>query len=178
MAEAVTVARPYAEAVYRLAVVKNALVEWSGMLRDATDIAENEDVKALIGNPVVTSRQLGDLLLEIGKASLNEDGRKFLALLAENNRVNVLPQIRDLFEQLKARHDGVLEADIVSAFEIDSNQLQKLISALEQKFKRKVEANITVNPELIGGVIVEIGDEIFDASVRGKLEAMANALKS
>ena len=178
MAEAVTVARPYADAVYKLAVAKDALAEWSGMLRDAADIAENENIKALIGNPVVTSRQLGELLLEIGKTRFNEDGRKFLIMLAENNRVNVLPQIQYLFEQLKARHDGVLEANIVSAFEISSNQLRKLISALEQKFKRKVEANVTVDPELIGGVVVEIGDEIFDASVRGKLEAMANALKS
>ncbi len=178
MAEAVTVARPYADAIYKLAVAENALVEWSRMLHDAADIAENENVKALIGNPVVTSRQLGELLLEIGKTSFNEDGRKFLIMLAENNRINVLPQIRYLFEQLKAQHDGVLEANIASAFEISGNQLKKLISALEQKFKRKVEANVTVDPELIGGVIVEIGDEIFDASVRGKLEAMANALKS
>ncbi|MBX3630875.1 MAG: F0F1 ATP synthase subunit delta [Nitrosomonas sp.] len=178
MAEAVTVARPYADAVYKLAVIRNALVEWSEMLRDAADIAENENVKALIGNPIVTSRQLGELLLEIGKNKFNEDGRKFLLMLAENGRVGLLPQIRYLFERLKAQHDGVLEANIVSAFEISNSQLEKLVGTLEQKFKRKVEAKVTVNPELIGGVIVEIGDEVFDASVRGKLEAMTNALKS
>lgn len=178
MAEAVTVARPYADAVYRLAVAKNALVEWSEMLRDATDITDDENVKALIGNPIVTSRQLSELLLEIGKKQFNEDGRKFLRILAENGRVGLLPQIRYLFEQLKAQHDGVLEANIVSAFEISSNQLKKMIGALEQKFKHRVEAKVQIDPGLIGGVIVEIGDEIFDASVRGKLEAMANALKS
>jgi F-type H+-transporting ATPase subunit delta len=178
MAEAVTVARPYADAVFKLAVARDALVQWSEMLRDAADITENESIQALIGNPVVTSQQLGELLLEIGKKQFNEDGRKFLRILAENGRVGLLPQIRYLFEQLKAQHDGVLEANIVSAFEVSSNQLKKLIGALEQKFKRKVEATVRVDPGLIGGVIVEIGDEIFDASVRGKLEAMANALKS
>lgn len=178
MAEAVTVARPYADAVYKLAVAKNALTEWSEMLRDATDIADDENVKALIGNPIVTSQQLSELLLEIGKKQFNEDGRKFLRILVENGRVGLLPQIRYLFEQLKAQHDGVLEANILSAFEINSNQLKKMIGALEQKFKRRVEAKVQIDPGLIGGVIVEIGDEIFDASVRGKLEAMANALKS
>lgn len=178
MAEAVTIARPYAEAVFKLALAKKALPEWSEMLRNAVEIAENENVKTLIGNPVVSTRQLGELLLEIGNKEFSEDGKKFLTVLAENNRVNVLPQISSLFEQLKAQHDGALEANIVSAFDISSSQLKNLISALENKFKRKIEAKVQVDPELIGGVKVEIGDEIFDASVKGKLEAMANALKS
>lgn len=178
MAEAVTVARPYADAVYKLAVAKNALAEWSEMLRKATEITTNENVKALIGNPIVSSRQLSEILLEIGKKQFNEDGRKFLHILAENGRIGLLPQIQFLFEQLKAQHDGVLEANIVSAFEISGSQLKKMIGALELKFKRKVEAKVQIDPGLIGGVIVEIGDEIYDASVRGKLEAMANALKS
>ena len=178
MAEAVTVARPYAEAVYKLAIAKNALSEWSAMLRDAADIAENENIKALLGNPVVSAKQLGELLLEIGRNRFNEDGRKFLNMLAENNRVSILPQISDLFEQLKAQHEGVIEATIISAFDMSSSQLRNLVSALERKFERRIEAKVQVDPELIGGVKVEIGDEIFDASIRAKLEAMAIALKS
>ena len=178
MAEAVTVARPYAEAVCKLAIAKNALSEWSAMLRDAADIAENENIKALLGNPVVSAKQLGELLLEIGRNRFNEDGRKFLNMLAENNRVSILPQISDLFEQLKAQHEGVIEATIISAFDMSSSQLRNLVSALERKFERRIEAKVQVDPELIGGVKVEIGDEIFDASIRGKLEAMAIALKS
>jgi len=178
MAEAVTVARPYAEAVYKLAVAKNALTEWSGMLREAADIAQNEDIKALLGNPIVSAKQLGELLLEIGRSRFNDEGRKFLLMLAENNRIAVLPQISVLFEQLKSQHEGILEANIVSAFEMNNRQLSKLVSDLEKKFERKIVAKVQVDPELIGGVKVEIGDEIFDASIRGKLEAMANALKS
>ncbi|MCB1948040.1 F0F1 ATP synthase subunit delta [Nitrosomonas sp.] len=178
MAEAVTVARPYAEAVYKLAVAKNNLTEWSSMLQDATVISQHEQVKALIGNPVVSAKQLGELLLEIGKSRFNQEGRNFLLMLAENNRVNVLPQISQLFEHLKSQHEGVLEAIIVSAFEINSGQLKKLVASLEHKFNRKIDAKVQVNPELIGGVIVEVGDEIFDASIRGKLQAMASALKS
>ncbi|SFK13806.1 ATP synthase F1 subcomplex delta subunit [Nitrosomonas aestuarii] len=178
MAEAVTVARPYAEAVFKLAVAKNTLKEWSDMLLNAAEIAQNDQIKALVGNPVVSTKQLGELLLEIGNNKLNQEGRNFLMVLAENNRISVLPQISQLFEHLKAQHNNVLEANIVSAFDMKDAQLRKLITNLENKFKRKIVAKVQVNPELIGGVIVEIGDEIFDASIRGKLEAMANALKS
>lgn len=178
MAEAVTVARPYADAVYKLAVTSDSLSQWSKILQLAVEIAEDECVKLLVGNPAVSAKQLGEIFLEIGKNKFNAEARNFIMLLAENKRVLVLPQISQLFEHLKAQHEGVLEAKIVSAFEIENKQLKKLVDDLEQKFKRKIEARVSVEPELIGGIKVEIGDEILDASVRGKLEAMAVALKS
>lgn len=178
MAEAITVARPYADAVYKLAVASNKLSEWSKMLQLAAAIAEDEQVKLLIGNPVVSVKQLIEIFLEIGQGKFNAEGGNLVMLLIENKRALVLPQISQLFEQLKAQHDGVLEAKIISAFAMESKQIKKLIDDLEQKFKHKIEAQISVDPELIGGIKVEIGDEILDASVRGKLEAMAIALKS
>jgi len=178
MAEAVTVARPYAEAVFKLASAKHDLANWSKMLQDAAGISQYDQVKVLIGNPVVSAEQLGNLLIDIGKAEFNQECRNFLLMLAENDRVSILPEISRLFEQLKAHHEGMLEANIVSAFEMDDEQLSKLVADLERKFKRKIEAKVQVDPELIGGVKVEVGDEIFDASIRGKLEAMAIALKS
>ncbi len=178
MAEAITVARPYAEAVYKLAVAGDSLAQWSKMLQFAALVAEEDHVKQLIGNPVVSAKQLGELFLEIGRSKFNAEARNLMMLLTENKRIAVLSQISQLFEQLKAQHEGVLEARIVSAFAMESKQLKKLIDDLEQKFKRKIEAQVSVDPELIGGIKVEIGDEILDASVRGKLEAMAVALKS
>jgi F-type H+-transporting ATPase subunit delta len=178
MAEAITVARPYADAVYKMAVANNSLSQWSKMLQLAAEIAEDEQVKLLIGNPRVSAKQLGDIFLEIGRSKFNAEARNLVMLLIENKRVVVLSQISQLFEQLKARHEGVLEARIVSAFAIENRQLKKLVEDLEQKFKRKIEAQVSIDPELIGGIKVEVGDEILDASVRGKLEAMAVALKS
>lgn len=178
MAEAITVARPYAEAVYKLAIANDSLAQWSKMLQLAAAIAEDAQMKLLIGNPVISAKQLGELFLEIGRNKFNTEARNLVMLLIENKRVTVLSQISQLFEQLKAQHEGVLEARIVSAFAMESKQLKKLIDDLEQKFKRKIEAQVSVDPELIGGIKVEIGDEILDASVRGKLEAMAVALKS
>lgn len=178
MAEVITVARPYAEAIFKLAVAENSLPRWSKMLQLAVDIADNASIKALIGNPVVSTKQLGDLFLQIGKGGFDEGARNFILLLTENNRAVILPQIKQLFEHLKAQHDGVLEAKIVSAYAVTNKQLEKLIEDLEQKFKRKIEARVSVDPELIGGIKVEIGDEVFDTSIRSKLENMAIALKS
>lgn len=178
MAEAITVARPYAEAVYKLAVNNQGLSEWSKMLQLAAAIAEDDGVKRLIGNPVISAKQLGEIFLDIGKNKFNSGARNLIMLLADNKRILVLPQISQLFEQLKAQHEGVLEAKIVSAFAMEGRQLKKLIEDLERKFKRKIEAQVSIDSELIGGVKVEIGDEILDASIRGKLEAMAVALKS
>jgi len=178
MAEAITVARPYAEAVFKLAIAEKSLTQWSKILKLAAEISENERIKLLIGNPLVSVRQLSDLILEIGGRKFTQEARNLITLMIENKRVLVLPQVSQLFEQWKAQHEGALEAQVTSAFELESDQLSKLISELEQKFKRKIDAKVTVDSDLIGGIKVEIGDEVLDASVRGKLEAMAIALKS
>lgn len=178
MAEAITVARPYADAVYKIALADDNLSGWSEILRLAAAITEDEHVKSLIDNPVVSAKQLAGIFLDIGQDKFNAEATNLVMLLIENKRTFVLPQISQLFEQLKAQHEGVLEAKIISAFAMESKQIKKLIDNLEQKFKHKIEAQISVDPELIGGIKVEIGDEILDASVRGKLEAMAVALKS
>jgi len=178
MAEALTIARPYDEAVFRLAKADNTLPAWSDMLQFAAIVAGDERILALLSNPGVSAKHLGELLLGICGDELSNEGRNFILLLVESKRVKVLPQVSDLFEQLKAQHEGVLEAKVSSAFAMTDRQLKDLVVGLESKFKRKIEAKVNVNPELIGGVKVEIGDEVFDASVRGKLEAMSVALKS
>ncbi len=178
MAETRTIARPYAEAVFKLAKGKNDLASWSAMLGLAASVASDTQIRALIGDPKVPSRRLGELLIGICGDRLTDEGRNFILLLAENGRIEILPEVSEMFEQLKIRHEGVLDAKVISAFPLDDAQLQSLLADLEAKFQRRIEANVSVDPELIGGVKVEIGDEVLDASVRGKLEAMAVALKS
>jgi F-type H+-transporting ATPase subunit delta len=174
MAEAITIARPYAEAVFKLARKSNSLSSWSEMLKLITAIVSEKQVKALIGNPQVPLQKLREIILGICDGKLSNEGKHLVSLLIENNRLSILPQLSDLYDQLKAQHESVLEARIISAFPLDADQLQKLISVLETKFQRKV----SVNGELIGGVRIEIGDQVIDSSVYGKLEAMAAALKS
>lgn len=178
MAETRTIARPYAEAVFKLAKTSGTLPAWSEMLQLLAAIAMDEQIKVLIGNPKVPPRRLGELLLGICGNKLTDEGRNFVLLLAENSRVEVLPEVSEMFEQLKTRHDGVLDAKVTSAFAMSDAQLKDLVADLEARFKRKIEAKVSIDPELIGGVKVEVGDEVLDASVRAKLEAMAVALKS
>jgi F-type H+-transporting ATPase subunit delta len=178
MAETRTIARPYAEAVFKLAKTSGSLPVWSEMLQLLAAIAMDEQIKVLIGNPKVPPKRLGELLLGICGDKLTDEGRNFVLLLAENGRIEVLPEVSEMFEQLKTRHDGVLDAKVTSAFAMSDAQLKDLVADLEARFKRKIEAKVSIDPELIGGVKVEVGDEVLDASVRAKLEAMAVALKS
>ena len=99
-------------------------------------------------------------------------------MLAENKRLTLLPEIQTLFEELKSDEEGVKEALIVSAFPMDDAQVAQVLPALEQHFSSKLKPRVTVDSSLIGGVKVEVGDEVFDASVRGQLDAMAVALKN
>lgn len=178
MAEAFTIARPYADAIFKLASKNNSLSVWSEMLEFVATIVADKQIKALIGNPQVSSQKLCEIILAIGDKKLNDAGKRLIALLIENERLNILPQLSELYEQLKAQYESVLEVKVISAFPIDAAQLKKLISVLEAKFQHKVNAQVSVDNKLIGGVKIEIGDQVIDNSVSGKLEAMAAALKS
>jgi F-type H+-transporting ATPase subunit delta len=178
MAEATTIASPYAEALFKSALSRQTLTTWFDMLRNLANIASQDQIKSLNGNPGVSAGQLADLYISICKNKLSDEARNLVQLMAENKRLAILPQVSEMFEKLKAQHEGVLEAKIVSAYEMKNTQLKQLVADLEKKFKHKINAKVSVDPELIGGVIVEIGDEVLDNSVRGKLEFMAVALKS
>ena len=178
MAEARTVARPYAEAVFKLAKAKGELGGWSDMLQLAATVAADKHIRALVGDPKVPTRRLGELLLEICGSRINDEGRNFILLMAENGRIEILPEVSEVFDHLRARQEGVLDAKIVSAFELSDVQLKNLVVDLEGKFKHKIEPKVSVDPDLIGGIKVEVGDEVLDTSVRGKLEALAIALKT
>jgi F-type H+-transporting ATPase subunit delta len=177
MAESTTIARPYAEAVFKLADQGGSLAAWSGVLQTLAQVAENPDMQACIANPKLTRGQLAELFLSTVKG-LNDEGRNLVQVLVENGRLALLPQIREQFEILKHQREGVLEARIVSAYPIDDSQKSALVADLERKFQRRIEASVAVDPELIGGVQVQVGDQVIDGSVRARLAAMAVALKS
>lgn len=176
MAETLTVARPYAEAVFALAKEKKRMQPWAEMLEFLTAVAGDSRMQALIGDPKLSESQIANTFLGIGGERLDGDARNFVQLLAHNGRLVLLPEIAQLFDELKARAEGVVDANISTAYPLNDQQLQDLIARLEKKFKHKIDPKVTVDPELIGGVKVEVGDEIWDASVKGKLETMAFAL--
>lgn len=176
MAELVTIARPYAEAVFELAKQESQLGAWSDALKFAAVVARDGRMKAMLSSPRVSHEQKLDLLLSTAGSGMSEAGKNLLRLLLRNGRAEILPDISTLYEELKERDEGVLEASVASAFALTDDQLQKLVAKLEDRFKRKIVARATVDPALIGGAVIRVGDEVLDGSVRGKLDAMAAAL--
>ena len=176
MAELITIARPYAEAVFQLAREQGKLGEWADALKLAAAVSQNADMKAVLASPRVPYDQKSALLQATAGKGMGEDGENFLRLILRNGRAEILPEISRLFEEMKERDEGVLEANIVSAFPLDEDQLKELTAKLESRFKRKILPRASVDSELIGGAVVRVGDEVLDGSVRGKLEAMAAAL--
>ena len=177
MAEVATIARPYAEAVFSLADSAGTLTQWSATLGKLAAVAADSEVQRLIGDPKVSGRQLVDLLLSVA-GDAGAEARNFVSALVENKRVPALPSVRDIFETLKNEREGTVDTLIETAFALDDGQLASLVADLEQRFKRKIRPQVIVDRELIGGVRVTVGDEVIDGSVRGKLAAIAIALKN
>jgi len=175
MAELATIARPYAEAVFELASQTNSLDNWSNVLARMAQAAMDPVVTPLIGNPRISSAQLVDLFMGLGGEEV-ADGRNFVAALAEHGRLAALPQLRDQFEELKNAREGVIEADIATAFPLSQAELDSLVGGLERRFKRKVHPTVHADETLIGGVRIRVGDEVIDSSVRARLAAMRSAL--
>ncbi|TVO59059.1 F0F1 ATP synthase subunit delta [Denitromonas halophila] len=178
MAENVTIARPYAEAAFKLAEGAGALGPWSEALDRMAFAASDERMKTCINDPKLGADKLAELFIGIVGGSFDDAQKNFVHVLIENERLQVLPEIRDLFVVRKNEHEGVLDAEIVSAFPLDDAALKTLTEQLEARFKAKLSVSVSVDPELIGGVTITIGDDVIDASVRGKLANMAAALKN
>jgi F-type H+-transporting ATPase subunit delta len=178
MAESVTIARPYAEALFRAAKESGNLAKWAGQVSLLAQVAANPEARAAISDPNVAAPQLVDLFRSACGTAVDAELVNFIQLLSNNDRLGLLPEIGALFESYKQAEEGTKQAEIVSAFPIDASQVNALLPQLEAVFKSKLETSVSVDPELIGGVKVIVGDQMLDASVRGKLDAMATALNN
>jgi len=176
MAELATIARPYAEAVFRLAKQAGGLQRWSEALDLIARVYRDPQMQAAMANPKVGSADIERLMLAICGERIDAPARNLIQLLVHNRRLSVVAEIRELFEQLKLQDEGKLDARISSAFPMDDTQRDQVVGMLSARFKRKIDATVTVDPELIGGVKVEVGDKVWDASVRGRLQSMAATL--
>jgi F-type H+-transporting ATPase subunit delta len=175
MAELATVARPYAEALFRVAQTGD-MNSWSATTSELAQIGANADVQAYASNPNVTPAQLAETIASLVKSPLSPEAKNFVAMLAENGRVALLPEIGAQFAVLKNAYLGASDATIHSAFDLSADQLNNLVATLEKKFGRKLNPSVVIDPSLIGGVRVVVGDEVLDTSVRAKLQQMHYAL--
>ncbi|MGQ0442551.1 MAG: F0F1 ATP synthase subunit delta [Methylophilaceae bacterium] len=176
MAEISTIARPYAVAAYKLGKEQKALAKWSDMLGFATQVANDTKMQAYINDPKVVASDLQATFLKVCGDKLNENAQNLIKVLVEYGRLSILPAITDAFEELKAQDEGVLEAQIIAATKLSAAETKDLVKRLEQKFGKKIEATVSVDAEIIGGIKIIVGDTVIDASVKNQLQNLAYTL--
>jgi len=176
MAEVVTIARPYANAVFSIAKDKGELKAWSDLLAVLAQCVAVPNMQSIISSPSVQDEQVISLLAGVAGELMNDDARNFLALLAENNRLQLLEAIAVIYEELRAEAEQVMTADVTSAKALTPEQEANLSAALKKRFGREVTLNTDVDETLLGGAIIRAGDLIIDGSALGKLNKLANAI--
>jgi F-type H+-transporting ATPase subunit delta len=176
MAEISTIARPYAVAAYKLGKEQESLAKWSEMLGFATQVANDAKMQAYINDPKVLASDLQASFLKVCGDKLNLQAQNLIKVLVEYGRMSLLPAIANAFEELKAQDEGVLEANIISATKLNDAEVKDLVKRLEAKFGKKIDAKVSVDAELIGGIKIIVGDTVIDASVKSQLQNLTYAL--
>jgi F-type H+-transporting ATPase subunit delta len=174
MAEPSTIARPYAAALFQSTAFDGAVLV--AQLDALAGIAGDDALRAYAADPKVTDEQVFGLVSSIAGTDLSPKLRNLLGAVIDNGRLAVLPEIASQYRTLVNVQGGIADAEIVSAFPLDAKQESDLVAVLQKRFGRQLQAKVSVDPALIGGVRVTVGDEVLDTSVRARLEQMRAAL--
>ena len=175
MADESTAARPYARAIFEIASEDGGYERWSNTLGFWSAVSRDPDMRARLAEPSATAGDKAALIEQVSE-DIDDDGRNLLRLLAENERLGSLPDIAEQFEQLRGEAEGVVEAHVVSAYELDGAQTERLTDALGKRLSRKVKLTTEVDEKLIGGAIVRAGDLVIDGSIRGRLAGLERSV--
>lgn len=178
MAELVSIARPYAQAAFDVAREKEQLLSWKAYLAFASRVVKDEQFARLLSNPTISATVIGDLLIDILSTELSVEQKNFLRVLAENRRLYALPDISILFDAQYDALEKMKDVRVITAINVDDHFKQRLSLALTRRLNHAVRLHYDINPDLIGGAIIEIGDHIIDGSLRGKLQRLEKALTS
>ena len=177
MAELATLARPYANAVFELAKREQTLETWARMLSFLAAAAAEPKVRQLLDSPELADEVKARQLIDLCDDELNDRGRNLVHVLAGNKRLGVLGDVQEQFEVRKAEEERVLDVEVVTAYELSAEQSEKLRSALQRKFDREVNLTGRVDESVIGGAVIRAGDTVIDASLRGRLDKLAETLQ-
>ena len=176
MAEAITIARPYAQAAFEEAQKLGDLKGWSEMLLSLAEAVSNPDVRDVVTSPRVAKSQIESVMDGLMGGKPNVQQRNFVRILVENQRLLLLPDILALFESLRAEAEKIVNVEVDSAFELSASQQQQIINSLKARLGREIKLVCKVNKELLGGVVIRAGDKVIDGSARTRLGELANAL--
>ncbi len=177
MSELTTVARPYAKAAFDFAVEAKAIDTWHEMLVFAAEVSKDVTITEYLSGGV-SVEQATELFLKVCDVQLDSNGQNLIKVMAENQRLLVLPQVLTQFSELKAEHEQLIDVDITSAVKLKVAQQKVIGAALEKRLARKVKLNCSVDKNVVSGLIIKAGDMVIDGSIRGKLNRLATTLQS
>ncbi len=176
MSEAITTARPYAQAAFDEAQQLKALQAWSEMLLSLAEAVNHPEMISVVSNPRVAKKQVEDLMESLLEKNASKQQKNFVRILADNQRLLLLPEIAALFEALKSEAEKTINVVVDSAFELSAAQKTKIVSSLKKSMGCEIKLSCKVNKEILGGVVIRAGDKVIDGSARARLGEMANAL--
>ncbi|MBB1269781.1 F0F1 ATP synthase subunit delta [Shewanella sp. SR44-3] len=177
MAELTTIARPYAKAAFDFAIENNAVDSWAEMLNFTALVSENESMKPLLAGGLASGK-LAALFISVCGEQINTQGQNLIKVMAENGRLEVLTAVSELFTGYRNEWAKEVEASVVSAIELSSEQQQQVSVSLEKRLARKVKLNCSTDATLIAGMIIRAGDLVIDGSVSGQLARLSDKLQS
>lgn len=178
MANLLSIARPYALAAFEYARDSQQLLEWQAFLNAASIMTKQASVVALLNNPLTDSKELYELYQSVLSSLLDEKRKNFLLLIAQNKRLNALVDIADLYNSMYLALEKISRVRVVTAIEIQDDYKEKLSAALSKRVKHNVTLRCDVDPAILGGAVIHIGDRVIDGSVRGKLTRLYQSLSS
>lgn len=177
MSELSTLARPYAQAVFKQALETNTLEKWSTTLAFVATLVNEAQFAPIIDNPKVSDEQLIGLLLDICQPQLTPNSQNFLKLLVQNKRLKLANSIYQLYESQKAEKEGYVDVAVSSAYAMSKEDEKKISVILKKTFNKKVHLSLQVDKDLIGGFIAKAGDLVIDGSIRGQLQTLHKTLQ-
>ena len=177
MAEAITVARPYAVAAWRHAEAEGKAEQWTDMLGMMADIVSNETMSSIVTDPRIGADRLTQLMLDICGGHINDTAESLVRLLVENGKLSLMPEIAAVFAGLKSEAGGAVDATLLAAYPVDAKFEKAIAAAMQKKLNREVKFTTEEDKSLLGGVIVRVGDMVIDASIKGQIESLANELR-
>jgi len=176
MSDLSTAARPYAKAVYELANESNATDKWSDSLAFLSVVCEDQQVKSRIEDPKISWDKLSELLISICGDKIDDQGGNLIKLMAESGRLSLMPEVASIYEEFVASSKGMVDAKMVSAFEVTDAQKDAVIASLKKRFNKEIRLEVSVDSDLIGGAVITAGDLVIDGSVKGRMAKMSTSL--
>ena len=178
MSELTTAARPYARAAFDYASSNGVIDQWADMLGFCAVVADDATMKTALDQPSLNRQQSADLFNEVCADKLNAQGKNFIKVLAENDRISLLPDIAILYHHYRTEAESTVDAELISALEVSDEQVEAISASLAKRLGKKVSITTSIDETLIGGAIIRAGDMVIDGSVRGRLEKLSNTLSN